>query len=288
MSRPPRLNIAGIPQHIVQRGNNRQACFKSTSDYELYLALLGVACRKHECDIHAYVLMTNHVHILLTPNNPEGASLVFRDLGRDYVRQFNRKYKRTGTLWEGRFKSSLVDTNNYLLACYRYIELNPVRANLVSSPSGYPWSSYGTNALGELSDLLTPHDLWPALGTDDIKRRSAYSSQFKKPLPEEPMEMIRYGVNKGIPTGNNRFKMSIEGALSVKIGDGKRGRPRTVPNKCIRPHLCSNIGRILVLVCCQTAALHHQRTCLRKTIPQAIDCNESAAGCLSPWGQVSA
>ena len=142
MPRPNRLNIAGLPQHVTQRGNNRQDCFIDTLDYDQYLALLGNACRKHSCEIHAFVLMTNHVHILMTPNTPDGASLVFRDLGRDYVRQFNKRHKRTGTLWEGRFKSSLVEEDNYLLACYRYIELNPVRARMVEDPSEYQWSSF--------------------------------------------------------------------------------------------------------------------------------------------------
>ena len=125
MPRPKRLNLAGIPQHLVQRGNNRQACFRNEGDYHLYLELLNTACKRHDCDVHAYVLMTNHVHILLTPNQPQGASLVFRDLGRDYVRQFNRRYGRTGTLWEGRFRSSLVASDSHLLACYRYIEMYP-------------------------------------------------------------------------------------------------------------------------------------------------------------------
>ena len=129
MPRPTRLNLAGIPQHVTQRGNNRQVCFFDDADYQLYLGLLGEACKRHQCKVHAYVLMTNHVHLLITPEIPTGVSLVFRDLDRDYVRQLNRKYRRTGTLWEGRFKSSLVDHDIYCLTCYRYI----------SKGAGYEW-----------------------------------------------------------------------------------------------------------------------------------------------------
>jgi len=226
MPRPKRLNIAGVPQHLVQRGNNRQACFQDEADYRLFLVLLKIACKRHSCDVHAYVLMTNHVHILLTPHKPEGASLVFRDLGRDYVRQFNRRHGRTGTLWEGRFKSSLVDTDKYLLACYRYIELNPIRARMVEEPADYPWSSYHANALGESSDLIVPHDLWLSLGNDDCMRRKAYLSLFDSILSSEQIKSIQDGLSKGLPTGDNSFRHNLEKMYSVTFGHGKRGRPR--------------------------------------------------------------
>lgn len=226
MSRPKRVNIAGVPQHLVQRGNNRQACFKDEADYRLYMKLLGIACKRHDCDVHAYVLMTNHVHILLTPNQPEGASLVFRDLGRDYVRQFNRQWGRSGTLWEGRFKSSLVDTHEYLLACYRYIELNPVRACMVDQPAHYPWSSFHTNALGCQDELVVPHGSLLSLGDDDNSRHKAYLSLFDSVLNADQIKTIQEGLNKGLPTGNNAFREDLERLYSVKFGHGKRGRPR--------------------------------------------------------------
>jgi len=226
MPRPKRLNIAGIPQHLVQRGNNRQACFQDQTDCRLYLELLNIACKRHACDVHAYVLMTNHVHLLLTPHMPEGASLVFRDLGRDYVRQFNSRHKRTGTLWEGRFKSSLVDTDKYLLACYRYIELNPVRARMVAEPADYPWSSFCVNALGESSDLIVPHDLWVSLGNDDSMRCKAYLSLFDSILSTEQIKSIRDGLSKGLPTGDNSFRHHLEKLYSVAFGHGDRGRPK--------------------------------------------------------------
>ena len=228
MPRPNRLNIAGLPQHVTQRGNNRQDCFIDTLDYDQYLTLLGNACRKHSCEIHAFVLMTNHVHILMTPNTPDGASLVFRDLGRDYVRQFNKRHKRTGTLWEGRFKSSLVEEDNYLLACYRYIELNPVRARMVEDPSEYQWSSFRVNALGMSNDLLKPHESWLMLGSDNQTRRMAYLSLFDSVLGPEQIEAIRFGITKGLPTGSETFKQLVENTLSIKLSNGRRGRPQKV------------------------------------------------------------
>ena len=225
MPRPKRLNLAGIPQHITQRGNNRQACFFAEFDYHLYLDLLAEACKKHQCNVHAYVLMTNHVHLLITPEIPTGVSLVIRDLGRDYVRQVNKIYKRTGTMWEGRFKSSLVDHHNYCLACYRYIELNPVRAGMVTNPHDYRWSSFNYNALGGQSDFLVPHECWLALGQDRLERLWNYKELVNESLDQEQINTIRYGLRKGLPTGDGRFKTQIEESLSIKLGDGRRGRP---------------------------------------------------------------
>ena len=228
MPRPARLNLPGIPQHITQRGNNRQACFFASADYALYLSLLTGACRKHRCTVHAYVLMTNHVHLLITPETPMGVSLVFRDLGRDYVRQFNKAYHRTGTLWEGRFKSSLVDKEAYCLACYRYIELNPVRAGMVNHPSKYRWSSFNINALGNSSDLITPHESWLELGDTHANRLTAYCHLFEEVLDQHQLNEIRHGMKKGLPTGDNSFKRQIEEALSIKLSNGLRGRPKKI------------------------------------------------------------
>jgi putative transposase len=225
MPRPPRLNVPGIPQHIVQRGNNRQTSFCRDSDYQLYLRLLDAACRRHQCALHAYVLMTNHVHLLLTPEIGSGVSLVVRDVGRDYVRIFNKSHQRTGTLWEGRFKSSLVDADSYCLACYRYIELNPVRAGLVLHPAQYRWSSYRSNADGESNCLLTEHPTWQALGSTDNARRQAYRNLFKETLDQKQLDALRYGVRKGLPTGHKRFKRQIENSLSIQLRDGRIGRP---------------------------------------------------------------
>ena len=226
MPRPARLNIPGIPQHVTQRGNNRQACFYADEDYRLYLELLNDACRLHACHLHAYALMTNHVHLLITPSTPDGVSRVMCDLGRDFVRTFNRNYQRTGTLWEGRFKSSLVDTNRYCLTCYRYIELNPVRAGMVRHPADYRWSSYHCNGLGKPDTLISPHDCWLLLGEDDQARIATYEALCKDVLEQADIEHIRHCVNTGLPTGNDRFRRDIEKSLSIRLGQGKRGRPR--------------------------------------------------------------
>lgn len=226
MPRPRRLNLPGIPQHVVQRGNNRQACFFSDADYRLYLDLLAASCNRHECELHAYVLMTNHVHLLVTPRNPHSVSLVIRDLGRDYVRTVNGRYGRSGTMWEGRFKSSLVHEDNYCLACYRYIELNPVRAGMVRHPANYAWSSFRINAMADRGLYITPHTTWLQLGQNNADRTRAYLRLFDTVLSQHKINDIRYGVRKGLPVGNRLFKKEIELALSVKLGDGKRGRPR--------------------------------------------------------------
>ena len=148
MARQPRLDLRGIPQHVVQRGNDRQACFTAETDYLRYLQELREASSKHDCAIHAYVLMTNHVHLLITPATTGAISRMMQAVGRRYVGSFNARYRRTGTLWEGRFKAALVDTDRYLLTCYRYIELNPVRAHMTDDPADYPWSSYPQQRAG--------------------------------------------------------------------------------------------------------------------------------------------
>lgn len=172
--------------------------------------------------------MTNHVHLLITPSTPDGTSKVIRDLGRDYVRTINKTYRRSGTLWEGRFKSSLVDTNRYCLTCYRYIELNPQSAGIVEHPADYPWSSYHFNAMGKSDPIIAPHDCWILLGEDDETRTAAYRALFKDKLDPQDIEYIHQSINTGLPTGSDKFRREIEQALSVKLGQGKRGRPRKI------------------------------------------------------------
>jgi len=204
MPRVPRLDVPGFPVHVVQRGNNRQACFFEDSDRTYFLYALREACRDRQCQLHAYVLMTNHVHLLLTPLEKRGVSLVMMDLGRRYVRYFNDMHERTGTLWEGRFRSSLIEDRRYCLACHRYIELNPVRAGMIAVPEHYHWSSYRTNALGIPSTLITPHSEWLALGSNDAFRRKAYRRLFEKSPVESEVEAIRVALRKGRPVGAKR------------------------------------------------------------------------------------
>ena len=156
MARLPRFVLPGHPQHVIQRGNNRNVIFASEDDFHFYLDCLKTACKSHDVQVHAYVLMTNHVHLLMTPQTECGLAKVMQSVGRRYVQYFNWNYKRTGTLWEGRYKATLIDTKRYLLTCYRYIELNPVRANMVTQPEAYRWSSFRFNAHVIPDDLVTP------------------------------------------------------------------------------------------------------------------------------------
>jgi REP-associated tyrosine transposase len=157
MARLPRLCLPGIPQHIIQRGINRQPCFASKDDFSAYAHWLEKCAKENQVSVHAWVFMTNHVHLLVTPETRDGVSRMMQMLGRYYVRYFNYTYQRTGALWEGRFKSCVVDSEEYLLICQRYIELNPVRAGMVNSPCEYTWSSYKANGLGKPASLWTPH-----------------------------------------------------------------------------------------------------------------------------------
>jgi putative transposase len=226
MPRPTRLNLPDIPQHVTQRGNNRQACFFDDEDRNVYLSQLENSARRRECAIHAYVLMTNHVHLLVTPSIPDGVSKLMQDVGREYVRYINGKYRRSGTLWEGRFKSSLIDGDRYCLVCYRYIELNPVRATMVKTPCQYRWSSYHANALQAEDRLITPHQQWLSLGDDPPSCCRQYRALFKTQPAEPTVRAIRYHNKKGLPLGPMSFTQQIEKQLRIKLGTGKVGRPR--------------------------------------------------------------
>jgi len=225
MPRPPRLNLPHTPQHITQRGNNHQVCFFDDRDREAYLALLAKAAHRRSCAIHAYVLMTNHVHLLVTPALPDGVSRLMQDVGREYVRRINGRHQRSGTLFEGRFRSSLVDSELYCLICYRYIELNPVRANIVNKPGEYRWSSFAANALGKDDPLVSPHQQWLALGRDNRSRFHAYRSLLECESPESALGEIRYSHRKGLPLGSDAFKARIEAQLGITLGTGQVGRP---------------------------------------------------------------
>ena len=225
MPRKPRYFLPGVPVHIVQRGNNRQAIFFDDQDYHAYLQWLGEALVKYDCSLHAYVLMTNHVHLLITPPKKESLSRVMQYVGRRYVPYINHTYRRTGTLWEGRFKASLIQDEHYLLACMRYIELNPVRANMVKTASGYRWSSYLSNGRGFTNALVTPHDRYLAIANADIERRETYRDLFRCHMDEEVITGIRQAWQTGTPLGNDYFKAQVEQMLKMKVGYAKRGRP---------------------------------------------------------------
>lgn len=191
MPRSQRICVPGFPLHIVQRGNNRQPCFHRTGDYRNYLDILGKAAMRYQAQIHAYVLMTNHVHLLITPEQDFSASRMMQYLGRSYVSLFNRIHERTGTLWEGRFRSCVIESETYLFACYRYIELNPVRAGLVKAPEQYIWSSYRSNALGAPNGLLQPRKEWFDLGSTTVDRCRRYRRLFGAEENEEMFSELR-------------------------------------------------------------------------------------------------
>jgi putative transposase len=223
MARLQRLYLPGCAQHIIQRGNNHEACFYDEADYKAYLSFLKEAAQKYRVNIHAFVLMTNHVHLLVTPKDQYGVSRLMQAQGRKYVQYFNFTYDRSGTLWEGRYKSTLVDADEYLLTVYRYIELNPVRAEMVAHASEYPWSSYQYNALGKPIQLLTAHPLYRELGKSDEERQYAYRSLFRGRMSERTLIEIRDASNKAWVLGNDRFKAQIEaktGRRAIPLGRG--------------------------------------------------------------------
>ena len=226
MLRRPRIIASGVPFHIIQRGNNRQSCFFDDEDYQLYLDWLKECARNSGCSIHAYVLMTNHVHLLLTPAQSESAASLMKQLGQRYVQYINRTYKRSGTLWEGRFRSSIIEQQDYLFICQRYIEMNPVRASMVAHPGEYFWSSYQVNGQGKNSELVTPHALYLDLGQNDTERQLAYRELFRNELDPGKIDKIRKATNGNFVSGSDKFAKEISEMIDRRVTPGKAGRPR--------------------------------------------------------------
>lgn len=239
MARLPRMIIPGQPQHVIVRGNNRSEIFCCDADYRFYLEKLQAACKKHDVQIHAYVLMTNHIHLLMTPSSEDSLGKTLQMLGRYYVQYFNYCYQRTGTLWEGRYKATLIDSESYLLTCMRYIELNPVRAGMVADPADYPWSSYGFNASGQADDLVTQHFVFQRLGNNESERQAAYRALFKQAISETQMSEIREATNKAWALGDGQFKERIQLQLARRVEPVARGGDRKSAQfkiNRIRPH----------------------------------------------------
>lgn len=226
MPRKPRFFLPGVPVHIVQRGHSREAVFFEDNDYLIYLRWLKVAARRYKVSVHAYVLMTNHIHILATAVDIEGITRMMQYVGRYYVPYINHAYGSSGSIWEGRYKASLIHDEEYLLTCMRYIELNPVRAKMVRSPAHYRWSSYRHNGQGKGDDLITPHVMYEGLGRTQATRVNAYKGLFTARLDEGVLNDIRSAWQTGTPLGNDYFKGKVEKKLKCKVGQARRGRPK--------------------------------------------------------------
>lgn len=230
MARHGRYFLPDQPLHLIQRGNNRQAVFRGEDDYLIYREWLAEAAAEFGCAIHAYVLMTNHVHLLVTPENALSVPRTLQLLGRRYVRHVNRLYRRTGTLWEGRYRAAPIDSEAYFLSCCRYIELNPVRARMVAHPREYRWSSYRAHAHGTPDALLRPHPLLKGLGRTERDRREAYRALFKTALEEGFVDAVRAATNGGWALGGERFKEQIAKALKRRVAPLPPG-PKPKPAK---------------------------------------------------------
>jgi putative transposase len=228
MARLPRYFAPGYPLHIIQRGNNRAPTFCGPEDCDRYLQLLGGAAAKYGVEIHGYTLMSNHVHLLATPQSPASVPRSMQALGRSYVLWFNRKYSRTGTLWEGRYRATVVDSDGYLLTCQKYVEENSLRAGIVDDPAAYRWSSYRANALGEDDPIVTPHPVYMCLARERVSRQAAYRGLFTQPLSGLELRAIRNATNRAWALGDAAFQKRIEdetGRRAAPLSPGPRRRP---------------------------------------------------------------
>ena len=226
MPRKMRFYLPGMPAHVMQRGYNRKPVFFSEQDYLEYLRCLKHAADKYGCKVHAYVLMTNHVHLLVTPESKESIGQLFQGLGRHYVRYVNKIYQRHGGLWEGRHKGNIIQSQGYLLSCMRYIEMNPVRAGMVDHPAKYRWSSYAANAFGMSNAILNQHDEYIGLGTSTNLRQKGYQELFDYDSDSGSLELLRQSLQSGTPLGNDQFKARIEAVVGQKVGSIGPGRPK--------------------------------------------------------------
>lgn len=228
MARLPRYYLPDFPQHVIQRGNNRGPIFIADEDYSCYVDCLLDATQRYAAEIHAYVFMTNHVHLLMTPRRPDSLARILQSVGRRYVRYFNDTYQRTGTLWEGRYKATIIDSERYMLRCSRYIELNPVRAGMVTNPGDYPWSSFRAHAHGQADRLIVDHAGYLALGATPEERQGTYRALFTNPDEDLQVEAIRHATNKAWILGSKQFQDQIAALLQRRMRPMPLGRPKKV------------------------------------------------------------
>lgn len=229
MPRKPRFYIPGFPVHIVQRGHNKNNVFFENEDYKVYLDWLQEGSEWYEVPIHAYALLPNEIHILASPGDKEAASRMMQYQGRRYVPYVNGTYGKTGTLWQGRYKASLIDPETQLLNCMLYIENLPVSTGLVKSPGPYKWSSFKANAQGKKNALITPHETYLGLAKTEKTRLDKYSALSKAGLTDALRTDIQDAWQTGTPLGSDKFKKMVERKLKIKVGHAKRGRPRKNP-----------------------------------------------------------
>jgi putative transposase len=227
MARQARLVVPGFPYHVIQRGHDRRLVFLDDIDRRHYLEGLQEACAAHDLAVHAYVLMDNHVHLLCTPGQADSLSLAMQAVGRRYVRRFNRRHARTGTLWEGCFRSSLVEADRYFLACVRYIESNPVRAGRVDDVAAWPWSSHRHHIGLTVDPLVSPHACLFALGNTPFDRESAYRHLFDDGLQMSEQDWLRQRLLRGKPTASTDFQKDLEATRGIQLLTRPVGRPRT-------------------------------------------------------------
>ena len=225
MARLPRLVVPGQPHHIIQRGNNRQPVFLDDEDYLRFLAWLREGARTYKVSVHAYVLMPNHLHLLASPVEATGLAQMMQWIGRKYVPYFNQKYNRVGTLWQGRFKTSVIDSETYFLICSRYIECNPVRAQLAGAPGDYRWSSYAHHAGLRQDPAVVDHALYWALGNTPFQREAAYTALFQDPLSNAELLSIHTAAAKGWPLGSDAYKTQLQHRAKRQVLPARRGRP---------------------------------------------------------------
>ena len=226
MARLPRYFVKGVPQHIILRGNNRDPIFANDEDCLFFKDVLQDGAKRNGLAIHAYVFMTNHIHLLASPTSEESIPKTLQSLGRRYVQYFNFRYQRTGTLWEGRYRATIVEAETYLFECMRYIELNAVRAGMVRRPSEFPWSSYQANAGLIVDPFVVPHRLYRSLGISDEARHEAYKALVQLPMDEVILKSIRDSTNKGWAMGGGRFKSRIETLTDRRVAPLPKGRPK--------------------------------------------------------------
>ncbi|MBC7502725.1 MAG: transposase [Herminiimonas sp.] len=235
MARLPRLVVPHQPHHIIQRGNGRNTVFYDTEDHLVFLMRLREAARQYKVAIHAYVLMSNHIHVLASPADATGLARMMQWIGRHYVPYFNRKYSRAGTLWEGRYRATVLDSERYFMTCSRYIELNPVRAGMVDGPGDYPWSSYAHHVGIKPDPIITDHPLYWSLGNTPFEREAAYMALIELGLTTLETTVLSQATLKGWALGTEKFKAALEKQANRRVSPTTRGRPRKQTSLTTQP-----------------------------------------------------